>query len=634
MTSLSKRSRVIIVCSNCKKRKKKCDRNQPCSNCTSSNLNCDYTYSSHKPYTQSASIPADLGQKWKKSEKNDSRATSFSRYEPLLGINPYADHSIINFSSKLNSPLSWEALIGRDKFVTSLWSSLFTADVEPIQIEEQKQSRDPSSFHLKLTNIIPDSSTTSQLIDRFFSWVYPFMPFMDEATFRIRTSLILGQQLPADFAWIGILLIILRFASLSHGTNYPHLVKTDAVDLACECLVRTQDSDDNFSVFVLSFFLKLYHKFSPEISGIHEGESTQRANRLLIVRAKLLGLESGNFQDFGHGTKLMQQRIWQFLIMADMYQGYTYGYQLSIANGVNKIKFDDQETLLDQKFDHFVSDMFFLSLKFNDKLINLLNLILNTEGSSTSAVCQSLSNFEIAILKEAGRFGDCLQDKESSRSSIIKKQFSIKNYLVFATFLVSVFWHLFLHFEDQNVNISYYYLVKSMTLVNEILLNLPTALSCDECVFVICPSIEKFINRADQILLGLALRFSQYRQNSAGSDAYIALVASIERNLIKCIQHSFTILDQLPSYYVNGKRIKSVHSILLSKLDSFDFASTLSGKTSCPFDVVQLDDILMRSQIPNFAGSDLHTLEFSDEVMMLDFDVKDRILDFDNYFHT
>ena len=180
--------------------------------------------------------------------------------------------------------------------------------------------------------------------------------------------------------------------------------------------------------------------------------------------------------------------------MADMYQGYTYGYQLSIANGVSKIKFDDQKTLLDQEFDHFVSDMFFLSLKFNDKLINLLNLILNTDGSSTSAVCQSLSNFEIAILKEVGTFEDCLQDKESSRSSIIKKQFFIKNYLVFATFLVSVFWHLFLHFEDQNVNLSYYYLVKSMTLVNELLINLPTALSCDECVFVICPSIEKFVD--------------------------------------------------------------------------------------------------------------------------------------------
>lgn len=624
------------MCTNCKKRKKKCDRKEPCSSCISNNLDCEYTYSNHKPYTQSAYVPADLGQKNEKSGKSDHPATYPSRYESLVGINPYADHSIINFysSSTLNSPLSWEALIGKDKFVNSLWSSLFTADVEPLQVEEKKQSIDSSSFHSRLTNIIPDPFTTSQLIDRFFSWVYTFIPFMDEATFRTRTSSILGQEQSTDYAWIGILLIILRFASLSQGTNCSHLVKTDAIDLACECLVRSHDSDDNFSVFVLSFFLKLYHKFSPEVSGIHEGEATQRANRSLIVRAKLLGLERGNFQDFGPGTKLMQQKIWQFLIMADMYQGYTYGYQLSIANGASHIKFDDQKNLLDQNFDQFVLDMFFLSLKFNDKLINLLNLILNPDGSATSAVCQSLSNFEIIILNEAGTFENCLQNRESDlRLSLIKRQFSIKNYLVFATFLVSIFWHLFLHFEDQNVNLSYYYLVKSTTLVNELLIYLPTALSCDECLFVICPSIEKFINRANQILLGLALRFSQYRHNSVRDDAYIKRLASIEKNFVKCIQFSFTILDKLPSYYVNGKRIKSVHSILLNKLDSFEFAST-SKKLPSPFDVVQLEDIFMRSQIPDFVGLDFQTLQFADEVMMLNFDVKDRILDFDKYFHA
>lgn len=311
--------------------------------------------------------------------------------------------------------------------------------------------------------------------------------------------------------------------------------------------------------------------------------------------------------------------------MKDLFQGYSFGYELSIANETIPTNFGGQYNLKDHVLDDFISDFYFSSVQFSNEFSKLLNLILEKDGSDITQVCRAIGRFEKILLHHVGKFESSLNIEDPvDQKKVIKRQFSIKNHLGFCTFLVALFWQLFLHFETHDRNLSFFYLTKVVAIATDVLNCFPRVAEERRCEFVFYPAAEKFINRVNQVFLGLAIRFSLYNCNS------IKLVNSIKDSFILWIQATFSTLSDIPQAYVNARRIISVYTILLNELNSM---SSVFERLDCPFTSVQLQELTNRTKLQQ--AFDMNKLRTSDptlEVMNLDFDVKDRILDFDHYF--
>lgn len=102
------------------------------------------------------------------------------------------------------------------------------------QAGKELRLSDKIQLHLidKIQIILPTRKVIWKLIDRYFAWLYPFMPFIDEESLIRDISKILGpksfedtkiQQVKVerrlDLAHIGILLVVLRLSYLSLFCN-------------------------------------------------------------------------------------------------------------------------------------------------------------------------------------------------------------------------------------------------------------------------------------------------------------------------------------------------------------------------------------------------------------------------------
>lgn len=315
-----KRDRVVFVCSFCKQAKRKCDRRQPCSTCKRRSIPCIYNLTKYETYSQSANVPIAFSRAkiYSLAHSNTSEESIPTRnpkhmdsaYEPFIGVNPHDGLTAINFyATHTNSaPLSWNCLMWKDRFTNHLWSKYLGTDIVTNTNDLIMAHKRPSDLKDEFRNILPTNSTVWDLIEWFFSWAYPFFPFMDETLLRSKTTLILQHGPESDYPWAGILLTILRLACLSKGEFTAKTIPLNAIDLAVKILLETKLNDD-FATFLLSFHLKLYHKFSPEASRIHENEVNHHINKALISRARALGLHRSEFRNFGPGSKFIQQKI-------------------------------------------------------------------------------------------------------------------------------------------------------------------------------------------------------------------------------------------------------------------------------------------------------------------------------------
>ena len=207
------------------------------------------------------------------------------------------------------------------------------------------------------------------------------MPIIDETEFKTEISKIVGPEeydetdveltveKRLDFAYLGILLTILRLTYLSlflnrNGVNEDNLNTTDpseeaqelkyllsnpinitVTDVAQECLEQFDFlRKTNFTVLQCTFLLRLYCMFAPEDGDGADVGDSQTYNAMLIQMAYSMGINREPTTNISHGQwdiltddlkmNNVQRKIWFFLVICDLIQGYKFGNPLCIDKNI------------------------------------------------------------------------------------------------------------------------------------------------------------------------------------------------------------------------------------------------------------------------------------------------------------
>lgn len=731
-----KRQRIILVCYNCKQRKRKCDRKLPCSFCKLNGLSdsCRYEYETNRyaiDYRVSANNPVgfltdngkasfegtrknmfpaieqdDYNRTRKSIEiENDKRIIGGeilnnsptnrklefvnntitqettksillnmdnenvelfckinikSQYRSFVGVNPFSqlkDQANFNLYTAEDvqsncGTLSWASLMLKDPALKCIWK-IIQMDAE---IEGNNISQVPSilTLHPQIIkaseNIIPGYMTSNKiskenllnnileilpsrgviydLVEHYFLEVYPFMPFIDERYFKSQVFRILsylqGEEKftsihiysGCDFAYLGILLIVLKLSYLSlfsniPSTNEPQEIKsfrdlnrkdspfhnTKFLQFAMYCVeISESANDDKFPVFLLAFYIKLYWKYAPEEEEKGDGNATQNLNLYVINKAIKMGLSQVSREPQLHNLEndFLKSKIWYFLIFADLSQGYTYGYDACIymskdADVISMLN-KDSSNLINNELDRVITKFFFKCSVLTMPLQGLLKKVLNHNGCSLSELCTLLDNFEETLDNDIGSFEICMALLQNSTPlENFKRLFTIKYHLSYDVFLITLFWHLYLHFELLNSNLSFFYLKKTFLLILEVYPHCYQLLnrSSHPCDYIINPALEKFINKANQVFFAFLVRLdfkiyslSEKEIISIEFQNFVKILKQIRDNLIEKIHGLVFSLSNLADVYSKARHIVQTYDYFLKLRSKSNFIESIQNKNN------------------------------------------------------
>ncbi|CAH2355971.1 multidrug resistance regulator 1 [[Candida] railenensis] len=361
----------------------------------------------------------------------------------------------------------------------------------------------------KIESILPKQRVLWLLIHRFFSFIYPYLPYIDERDFRGEMNRILGPEdykdrkilqlnisKRLDFAYLGMLLVFLRFSylsieskhskfrvepSLSQNCEYllANPIDTNVIDVAKSCINQFQIMRKfNFTVFQATFYLRLYHIYAPEEGDGADGGDSLVFNGLLVQMAYSIGIhrEPGNFNDDtlkDERVNSLGRKIWHHILVHDFVDSYTFGTPMATSEKFydSKVPFimpGVNENVIDLELEK-------ASIDFNANcgpllrgpMQYILKLALDVKKKvKMSELTKHVNFMEICTFNAFGRTGDYityLEDKDMgfrfAKANRLKISLSLKS------FYLSLFYHFFLHYEEKNHSVlMFFYLKKMLTI--------------------------------------------------------------------------------------------------------------------------------------------------------------------------
>lgn len=487
----------------------------------------------------------------------------------------------------------------------------------------------------KIQMVLPKRGVIWKLINRYFTWFYPYMPFLEQESFTNDIARIIGPESSEDVALaeikvekkldlasLGLLIIVLRLSYLSlfcnkNSVNEANLHSTDpspearelkyllsnpininAIDVAQLCLDLFQLlRKPNFTILQLAFYMRIYHTYAPEDGDGADGGDSQVLNAMLIQMAYSLGLnrEPNKFEDVCNDPKLnhLGRKIWHFLVVCDVYLAYAFGNPMTI----NRMYYDTlvpfhepgNESIKDATLDKYVTESYFGCFSYLENIRKILSLVLDVEGETNMAqLCSMISEFELGIHQDFGTLHDCVKPLENSFTTYaFSRNFKIKCYLSLKGFLISMFFHFFLYYEPKDVNLSFFYLKKSLLIsTTEIMPYYFSLLGNSEvvCDMIINPTLELIIHKANQINLASIVRvnFIIYHMrtnplhdtkilNDVNYSVYFKLLCNFSSCLTRCAEVSISAISKISNRYYYAWRITKGHTYLLKTITSTQF---------------------------------------------------------------
>ncbi|PVH16940.1 uncharacterized protein CXQ87_004498 [Candidozyma duobushaemuli] len=368
----------------------------------------------------------------------------------------------------------------------------------------------------KIEVVLPKKRVLWKLIHRFFQSMYTYMPFIDEDYFRQDLERIIGPQSfedvsiahikiekKLDLATVGILLIILRLAYLSLFSNNSSLnefilnnahpnkenmlvqylmknpININTIDVASLCLDQFQVlRRSNFTVLQLALFLRLYHTYAPEDGDGADGGDSQVLNSVLIQSAFSLGMNREPDEQYTDPKmNHLIRKIWIFLVASDLHLSYSFGNPITIGDmhyDINPPACDPgSENLRDKAKDWASTNRLNWCLKLSPKLRNILQCALNIKGrTALPKLCEDISEFELNLHSDIGSINDFIVCTGMDELEVANRNMKVKVYLALKSFLISIFFHLYLHYEEHDLDVSFFYLKKKPT-------NVEVVMDCD-----------------------------------------------------------------------------------------------------------------------------------------------------------
>ncbi|KAG2736003.1 hypothetical protein G9P44_000093 [Scheffersomyces stipitis] len=487
----------------------------------------------------------------------------------------------------------------------------------------------------KIHMILPTKLVLWKLVRRFFTWLYPFMPFIDEECFKDSITSIIGPvsyedvkitelkvEKRLDLAHIGLLLVVLRLAYLSlfcnsSEVNEANLKTTDpspkkqemkyllsspidinTVDIAQECLDQFNLlRKTSFIIFQLGFYIRLYHIYAPEDGDGADGGDSQVLNAILIQMAYSLGLnrEPDNFKDILNNPKTnnLGRKMWNYLLLGDLHISYSNGMPMvtdPIYSDTRAPVYEPgSENISDITLDRYVSDCYFECGQMSGSLRKVLRLVLNVqEGANMADLCKSLTEFEYLISEHYGTLEECLKPlEENEHWFVFTRNFRTKFYLALKAFYVSIYYHFYLYYETKDINLSFFYLKKMLIIAAyDIMPHYFDLLGGSEiiCDMIVNPTLEQIIHKCNQLTLALIIRINfviYHMKNQTDHNSkclYDSNYATYYRGLCRfssCLTRSAEVsiaaISKISNRYYYAWRITKGHTYLLKNITTMEF---------------------------------------------------------------
>lgn len=608
-------------------------------------------------------------------------------------INFYENYTSICIDSNLSEafnhgPFSWHSLIRKDSALSDLWNFIHSkrsnvnSEYKATSLFSREQdSRNPNSpfsvlqrirayllsrfgsdnYRLELKNlplgltfnnkpsnkelslkdrisqILPSAPIIWTHIDRFFKYLYPFYPFIDETEFRNSISAIITtpdfghSETPIvtiskkiDFATIGLLFVLMRLSYISlisntmevNEQNVKSSPTTDSakeirtlllnpigiefVDMSRNCLNEFQlFHKTSLEVLQLALYMRLYMFSAPEDSEGPFKNQFQIYNGLLIQMGYSIGLnrEPDDFPDILNNPRInnVRRKIWFYLYYMDIIHSMKFGNPYVIGERFIDTKFPfidlDNENCLVKGMDRFVID----AMKPLESIIPLVKEILKLvlevkEKVSMSTLTAKLSELEIAMLNKYGTFKDFVSAfNETSFNDSFVKTIQIHRYLALKYFLLSLYFHFFLHYEAaKEFDLVFFYLKKILSISIEEclqsffeLLDKPHFYFQDAAHLSVNPCIQMMLHKSNiffySIITRLGYTIKSLEANNA-SEATIENFKYFRRLVTRSSKLCIIGISKLNHRHCSAWRIANSHSFILRNIVQDDYYTTSDSK--------------------------------------------------------
>lgn len=548
-----------------------------------------------------------------------SAADACSTRPSSTGTNPsavFVDGSSFKFNS--------------DKFnqsTATLGQSLFREKVNP-DIELISQ--------IKL--IMPKRKVIWKLLDHFFDFLYPYMPFLDEVDFKMKISAIIGPELfkdvevenvkivnKLDLANLAIFFIVLRLSYVSLFDNKlavnemilnstdvdPQIqnlkylmndpISVSVVDTAKLCLNRFEITrKTNMTIFQCFFFVRLYNIYSPEEGDGHDGGDSKVLTGMLIQMAYSLGLnrEPDNFPDVFNDERvnLLGRKMWYFLVREDLTSCLSIGNVSTISpkhfdtkppfykEGNANVSKIDMELATIQIYKWFSARA--------HEIRKIADMVLDINGQiSMVELTKAITYLEREANTEETFDGPY---KRIHTDTMMKayQSMRIKIFLFLKSTLLSLLYHTYLYYEDKlNYELSFYYLKKMCSLTLYYILPSSFDILCGKLSkngLTLNPSLQLALHKSNQINIAAGVRVGYLVYNLESMlDHYTKLTSdnnykrhflSLEscfKAFIKCGDLFSRTLGKLALKYYYSWRILKAHAYLFQILTTKEFYQNL-----------------------------------------------------------
>ncbi|RCK57694.1 Multidrug resistance regulator 1 [Candida viswanathii] len=606
----------------------------------------DHRRINHGPFAWSSVMKKDraLNMMWshiskKQEEKNSNNfilcgAANEVNQENTSLVTSESNESEVKFKKKTLESYGYNDIVPYDVLKKKLKKELNSVTLPLGLTLYEEQANVELQLVDRIHQLVPKQKVIWKSLDRFFALLYPFMPFVDEYHFTDSISKIIGNrsyedakireikvEKRLDLAYLGLLLIILRLSYLSLfcnkesvnemrlNTNDPseeaqdlkYLIQNpigiSMIDTAHACLSKFDIfRKASMPVLQLAHYLQLYHVFAPEDGDDGDGADTYALNSMIVQMAYSLGLnrEPDSFPDVLNNKREnnLGRKIWHNLILTDIHHSYSFGNPRTICDHYYDTKLpyieDGAENCKDKTLDNFVVLMFPCYLDAYSTLNEILKMILNVSGKTKmSELCKLLSKYELAIYEKYGTLSDCLNQKNCLFNHIYARNMPVKLYISLKSFLVSVYFHIFLYYEKKDVDLSFFYLKKIIQIAaTDITPHYFELLGNSEvvCDMIINPKLIQIIHKLSQISLALILRanFTIYHlknqenhsfkcSNDESYYAYYKELCKFSSCLTRCAEVGVAAVSKLSTRYYYAWKVTKGNNYLLKIITTMDF---------------------------------------------------------------
>lgn len=483
----------------------------------------------------------------------------------------------------------------------------------------------------KIQVVLPKKRVVWKLIYRYFTWVYSYMPFLDEEYFRRDVARIIGPQSledkpikelkiekKLDLATVGILLIVLRLAYLSLFSNNSSLneqilssndpspeiqeskylmqnpININTIDVAQLCLDQFQVfRRTNFTVMQLTLYLRLYHTYAPEDGDGADGGDSQVLNAILLQMAYTLGLNrEPDEQCKDLKINNLSRKIWSYLLMSDLYSAHSFGNPMS----TDSIYYDTKppfhvsggENIIDKDRDRLIHDRYSNCTFLFPALGDLVKITLDIKARvPLPLLCAKLSKIEVDWHSRCGTLKDCITCGGKGESFAVERNLKVKIYLAFKAFLISIYFHIYLYYEAKNTNVAFFYLKKCLLITtSDIMPHYSALLGKSEVIsdMIINPTLEVAVHKSNMVYLSAMLRVNfvifHLRQSGEHSRlckedkqymSYFQLLCQVSSCLTRAAEYTISAISKISNRYYYAWRIVKGQTILLKNATSTQF---------------------------------------------------------------